>query len=113
MQILREKVKKLTDEHVAIGKAEAELQAASVAKLGDGDFVGHVLASAEEAMEKRYALRTGGFDLGESRLQGIEGQRWPFMLRYPFDRLTILSSAEGLSMNGSGQEIVKLFLRKP
>ena len=35
------------------------------------------------------------------------------MLRYPFDRLTVLSSAEGLSMNGSGQEIVKLFSRKP
>ena len=25
--------------------------------LGDGDFVGRVLASAEEAMERRYALR--------------------------------------------------------
>jgi putative transposase len=33
--------------------------------LGDGDFVGRVLASAEEAMEKRYALRLRGFDLGE------------------------------------------------
>jgi putative transposase len=31
--------------------------------LGDGDFVGRVLASAEEAMEKRYALRSRGFDL--------------------------------------------------
>jgi putative transposase len=31
--------------------------------LGDGDFVGRVLASAEEAMEKRYALRARGFDL--------------------------------------------------
>ena len=32
--------------------------------LGDGDFVGRVLGSAEEAMEKRYALRSLGFDLG-------------------------------------------------
>ena len=31
--------------------------------LGDGDFVDRVLASAEEKMEKRYRLRTGGFDL--------------------------------------------------
>ena len=31
--------------------------------LGDGDFVGRVLASAEEVMEKRYALRSRGFDL--------------------------------------------------
>jgi len=31
--------------------------------LGDGDFVGRVLTSTEEIMEKRYALRIGGFDL--------------------------------------------------
>jgi putative transposase len=31
--------------------------------LGDGDFVGRVLASAEEAMEKRYALRARGVNL--------------------------------------------------
>ncbi|RJR39446.1 MAG: transposase, partial [Desulfobacteraceae bacterium] len=31
--------------------------------LGDGDFVERVLASAEEAMEKRYALRARGVDL--------------------------------------------------
>jgi putative transposase len=31
--------------------------------LGDGDFVGRVLASVEEAMEKRYAFRSRGFDL--------------------------------------------------
>jgi putative transposase len=31
--------------------------------LGDGYFVGHVLASAEETMERRYALRSRGFDL--------------------------------------------------
>jgi putative transposase len=31
--------------------------------LGDGDFVGRVLASAQEAMEKHYALRSRGFNL--------------------------------------------------
>jgi hypothetical protein len=31
--------------------------------LGDGDFVGRVLASAEEAMEKRYALQARGVNL--------------------------------------------------
>ena len=31
--------------------------------LGDGDFVGRVLRSAEEEMERRYALRSRGFDL--------------------------------------------------
>ena len=31
--------------------------------LGDGDFVRGVLASAEETMEKRYALRSRGLDL--------------------------------------------------
>ena len=31
--------------------------------LGDGDFVGRVLASAEEAMERRYALQARGVDL--------------------------------------------------
>jgi hypothetical protein len=33
--------------------------------LGDGDFVGRVLASAEEAMENRHALRARGFDLAK------------------------------------------------
>jgi REP element-mobilizing transposase RayT len=31
--------------------------------LGDGDFVGRVLASAEEEIERRYALRSHGMDL--------------------------------------------------
>ena len=31
--------------------------------LGDGDFVERILSSAEEAMEKRYALRARGVDL--------------------------------------------------
>jgi putative transposase len=43
--------------------------------LGDGDFVGRVLASAEETMEKRFALRSGGFDLGSvaSRVSEVLG----------------------------------------
>jgi hypothetical protein len=43
--------------------------------LGDGDFVGRVLASAEESMEKRYALRARGFDLGRvaSRVSDVLG----------------------------------------
>jgi hypothetical protein len=32
--------------------------------LGDGDFVGPVLASGGATSEKRNALRPGGFDLG-------------------------------------------------
>jgi len=31
--------------------------------LGDGEFVGSVLAAAEEAMEKRYTLRARGVNL--------------------------------------------------
>ena len=43
--------------------------------LGDGDFVGRVLASAEEAMERRYALRTRGVDLAliASRVSEVLG----------------------------------------
>jgi putative transposase len=43
--------------------------------LGDGDFVGRVVASAEESMEKRYALRSGGLDLGRvaSRVSQVLG----------------------------------------
>lgn len=39
------------------------------------DFVGRVLSSAEEAMEKRYALRLRGFDLGKvaSRVSEVFG----------------------------------------
>ena len=45
--------------------------------LGDGEFVGRVLASAEEAMEKRYALRARGFDLARiaSRVAEVMGVR--------------------------------------
>jgi len=38
---------------------------------GDGDVVGRVLASAEEAMERHYALRARGVDLAFTCLQGI------------------------------------------
>jgi len=43
--------------------------------LGDGDFVGCALASAEEAFEKRYALRARGVDLGSitSRVSAVLG----------------------------------------
>jgi putative transposase len=43
--------------------------------LGDGDFVGWVLASAEEAMEKRYALRARGVNLAfiASRVSQVLG----------------------------------------
>jgi len=47
--------------------------------LGDGDFVSRVLASAEEEMEKRYALRAHGFDLEKvalrvSEVLGVEAE---------------------------------------
>ena len=43
--------------------------------LGDGEFVGRVLASAQEAMEKRYALRSRGVDLDRvaSRVSEVMG----------------------------------------
>jgi hypothetical protein len=43
--------------------------------LGDGDFVGQVLNSAQEEMEKRYSLRSAGFDLGRvaSRVSAVLG----------------------------------------
>jgi REP-associated tyrosine transposase len=37
--------------------------------LGDSDFVDSVLSSAEEAMEKRYALRSRGFTLKKTALR--------------------------------------------
>lgn len=45
--------------------------------LGDGDFVGRVLSSAEEAMERRYALRARGMDLDRvvSRVSEVLGVR--------------------------------------
>jgi len=43
--------------------------------LGDGEFVGRVLASAQEAMESRYALRARGVDLDRvvSRVSEVMG----------------------------------------
>lgn len=45
--------------------------------LGDGDFVERVLASAEEVVEKRYALKSAGFDLerAASRVSEVLGVR--------------------------------------
>ena len=45
--------------------------------LGDGDFVEKVLASAEEEMEKRYALRSAGIDLDRvaSRVSVVLGMK--------------------------------------
>jgi REP element-mobilizing transposase RayT len=40
--------------------------------LGDGDFVERVLRSAEETMEKRYALRSRGFDLEKAASRAAE-----------------------------------------
>ena len=47
--------------------------------LGDGDFVGRVLATAEKSMEKRYALKAHGFDLEKiasrvSEVLGVEAE---------------------------------------
>jgi hypothetical protein len=43
--------------------------------LGDGDFVGRVLALANEAMERRYALKAHGVDLSAiaSRVSAVLG----------------------------------------
>jgi putative transposase len=56
-------------------KREKVYQRSDERILGDGDFVGSVLAAAEEAMEKRYALRTRGFDLVkvDSRVSEVLG----------------------------------------
>ena len=44
-------------------KKEKLFQRSDERILGDGDFVESVLASAEEAMERRYALQSRGYDL--------------------------------------------------
>jgi hypothetical protein len=44
-------------------KREKIFQRSDERILGDGDFVQSVLASAEEAMEKRYELQSRGYDL--------------------------------------------------
>ena len=45
--------------------------------MGDGDFVGRVLATAEEAMGKSYSLRARGFDLARiaSRVSEVLGAK--------------------------------------
>ncbi len=56
-------------------KKEKVYQRSDERILGDGDFVGRVLADAEEAMEKRYALRSRGIDLAKaaSRVSEVLG----------------------------------------
>ena len=56
-------------------KKEKVYQRSDERILGDGDFVGRVLGSAEEAMEKRYAFRARGFDLTKtaSRVSEVLG----------------------------------------
>jgi putative transposase len=56
-------------------KKEGVFQKSDERILGDGDFVSRVLASAEEGMEKRYALRARGFDLEKvaSRVSEVLG----------------------------------------
>ncbi len=50
-------------EAVKVLKRERIFQKSDERILGDSDFVESVLKSADEAMEKRYALRSHGFDL--------------------------------------------------
>lgn len=56
-------------------KKEGAFQKSDERILGDGDFVSRVLASAEEGMEKRYALRARGFDMEKvaSRVSEVLG----------------------------------------
>jgi len=50
-------------EEVKVLREEKVYQRNDERILGDGDFVGRVLASAEETMEKRYMYRARGMDL--------------------------------------------------
>ena len=54
-------------------KKERIFQKSDERILGDGDFVEGVLRSAEEAMEKRYALRSRGYDLAKAAFEGSRG----------------------------------------
>ena len=60
---------------VKVLKKEKVYQKSDERILGDGDFVSRVLASAEEQMENRYALRAHGFDLEKvaSRVSEVLG----------------------------------------
>ena len=53
-------------------KKERIFQKSDERILGDGDFVESVLRSAEEAMEKRYALRSLGYDLEKTASRAAE-----------------------------------------
>jgi REP element-mobilizing transposase RayT len=53
-------------------KKERIFQKSDARILGDGDFVQGVLRSAEEAMERRYALRSRGLDLNKTALRVAE-----------------------------------------
>jgi putative transposase len=50
-------------------KKEKVYQRSDERILGDGEFVGSVLAAAEEDMQKRYWLRAHGYDLEKVRLR--------------------------------------------
>jgi chromosomal replication initiation ATPase DnaA len=56
-------------------KKERIFQKSDERMLGSGEFVEEVLRAAEEAMEKRYALRSRGFDLQKtaSSVAGVLG----------------------------------------
>jgi REP element-mobilizing transposase RayT len=56
-------------EAVKILKKEKIFQRGDERILGDGDFVDIVLASAEEEMEKRYALRARGMNLEKASMR--------------------------------------------
>jgi putative transposase len=53
-------------------KREKVYQRSDERILGDGEFVGSVLAATEEAMEKRYSLRSRGYDLEKVALRVSE-----------------------------------------
>jgi putative transposase len=59
-------------ESVKVLKRERIFQKSDERILGDGEFVEGVLRSAEEAMERRYALRSRGMDLDKAALRVAE-----------------------------------------
>ncbi len=71
-------------EVVKVLKKEKVFQRNDERILGDGDFVDRILASAEEVMERRHALKALGFDLGKvaSRVSEVLGvKKRPFGVR--------------------------------
>jgi len=69
-------------EAVRVLKKENIYQKSDERILGDGNFVSRILASAEEEMEKRYAIRAHGYDVEKialrvSEVLGVEvGDVW-------------------------------------